>query len=524
MTLLIASILVDRVTEAEERSRRSWEAGADAVELRIDTFEDPPVALNAFLKAYRDRTWIVTCRSREEGGHFRGDTMDRVSSLIAAARDSGALVDFEFADFARSSNIAQKVRLAVGGSDGQTGRLILSAHDFHGVPSQGVEQTAAKIETVPGVAAVKVAYLANTIHDTFAALDAMHSMGERVCAIAMGEAGVWTRILAKKLGAFAGYAALDVEGATAPGQLTVDKMIRQYRWREITPATRVFGVIGDPVAQSISPQLFNAWFTETGFDGVYVPLLTRLDAANASGSENGGSVPRFLNACRSRPWLDIGGFSVTKPHKVAAFQFLGERADRTSQWIGAVNTITVQPDGFRGFNTDSYAALDSLCGALRCTRADLAGLTVDVLGNGGAARAVLSALREFGCRCTIYARNTDGLVELAEYFSARAAPWNERVSRTGEVLINCTSVGMSPAVHESPMPPESLHGCRLVFDLIYNPSQTRLLRDASARGAATLNGVDMFVRQAAMQFELWTRLRPSLERAREFVETRTSAK
>ena len=138
-------------------------------------------------------------------------------------------------------------------------------------------------------------------------------------------------------------------------------------------------------------------------------------------------------------------------------------------------------------------------------------------GAGGAARAVLAGLRYYGCPVTIYARAPQKVEAVARAFDCRLKRWEERRSRTGVVLVNCTSVGMWPETAASPMPPAALDGCRLVFDLIYNPLETRLLKDATARGAGTLNGLEMFLRQAALQFELWTSKKPGVLQVRDSI-------
>jgi shikimate dehydrogenase len=205
------------------------------------------------------------------------------------------------------------------------------------------------------------------------------------------------------------------------------------------------------------------------------------------------------------------------PHKTAALEWVGAGADHLATSIGALNTIVIRVGRACGHNTDCHAAIDSAVAALGCERGDLAELSVDVLGSGGAARAVLAGLSDYGCRVTVYGRSVENTHRLAERFNAQPASWAERVNREGALLINCTRVGMWPAVDESPMPAESLGGCRLVFDLIYNPLETALLRDTRSIGSTALNGLDMFIRQAAMQYELWTAQSPDTELARELI-------
>ncbi|UCC31194.1 MAG: type I 3-dehydroquinate dehydratase [Phycisphaerales bacterium] len=507
MTLLVTSIAPDSLEELKWRAEQAWAGGTQAVEVRIDTFSGGPEELAAYLRAHNDHTWIVTCRSADEGGHFRGDTMERVSLLMKAARGTDAYVDFELADWRRSSNIRQKVGLASAKTDASGHRLILSAHDFSGVPPN-LAELAHEMCNASGAAGGKIAYRAGRICDSFDALDLMHRHGAMLSAVAMGEDGLWTRVLAKKLGGFATYCSLDAASATAPGQITLDEMIHRYRWSEIDSSTRVFGVIGDPVAHSMGPLLFNRWFADAGINAVYLPLHL---------TGKGDCLQRFLDGCRDRPWLDIGGLSVTIPHKMAALDWLGDRADHMARGIGALNTVSFCAGETGGFNTDCYAGVSSVAGALGVTRGDLVGVSVDLLGTGGAARALLYGLSMCGCKVTVYGRSRDKTHRLGDHFGARPAAWENRTHRTGEVLVNCTNVGMWPDLDVSPMPADSLEGCRLVFDLIYNPLETRLLKDAAAAGTKTLSGLDMFVRQAAMQFMLWTSISPDTRYAPDLI-------
>jgi len=513
MTLLIASIFAESVEEAATRSAAAWEKGADAVEVRIDCFRDAPADLAAFLGKHRQRTWIVTCRGAAEGGTCVDDATTRAARVAEAVRGTGAFVDFELADW-RDWKQARDILLAALGNGSTSARLILSVHDFTGVPPDVGALVDEALRAGTSVVA-KAAYSGAHICDSFAALDVMHDHGRKAIAICMGEEGSWTRVLAKKLGAFASYAAPSPQKSTAPGQWTIDDLRGLFRWREIDADTKVYGVLGDPVAHSMSPALFNRWFAECGLNAVYLPLRVR--------PEDGG-LTRLLDGCARRPWFDIGGFSVTIPHKASALSWAGETADPMSRGIGAANTLCFGPGGAAAYNTDCYAAISSLTEALGCARADLAGLSVDVLGAGGAASAILFGLCEFGCRATVYGRAPDACKRLTERFGCAARPWEDRVRRTGEVVINCTPAGMWPEVNATPLPADALQGCRLVFDLVYRPLQTKLLADAAAAGCQTLSGLDMFVRQAVTQFELWTGRSPDGAGALEFLKRRISTK
>ncbi len=503
MTLLVASLFGESVEDATTGAQAAWNLAADAVELRIDDFQGDPSALAVFLRKNPDRTWIVTCRGATEGGRSKLSSMERATLVSRIVEGTDAIVDVELADWQHNPDVRKTIEAAIGSKTPKP-RLILSSHREQPDAMDLAPQINKTLDENQH-AVVKAAYTAKHISDAFAALDAMHDHNRRCMAIAMGEEGAWTRVLAKKLGAFASFASLTSDAPTASGQWTIRELRDHFGWERINAGTRVFGVIGDPVSHSFGPLLFNHWFAKHDVNAVYLPFPVR----------NGKTgLAAFLRECEERPWLDIGGFSVTIPHKSSALAWLADAADPMSQGIGAVNTICLGPDGPMGYNTDCYAAVGSLCDALGCDNSNLADISVDVLGAGGAARAVLYGLHEFGCRVTVFARSPDSVRLLTEQFSCTIRPWNERIHRTGEVVINCTPLGMHPGIDATPLPPQALARCRLAFDLIYRPNPTRFLNDASAAGCRTLSGLDMYLRQAAMQFELWTGKRPCLTTAR----------
>ncbi len=502
MTLLVASMFVSELDALEDRCALAWSAGADAIELRIDRYLGPPEPLAAFLRRHGGRHWIVTCREGEGTSSSIEDTRRRVETLHAATAGTSSWIDLDAADLAVLREARHENAAA---DDPNNGRVIVSHHDFTKMPANPDDLTRRLLADSPsGIA--KIAYAARSAEDGFAALDVLRPSAPRLTAVAMGESGLWTRVLAKKLGAWATYAAAETQSPTAPGQIDVHRMIQEFRWRNIGPETKVYGLLGDPVAHSLSPRLFNAWFADEGMDAVYVPLPV------TTGEEG---LRRFLGEALRRPWLDFAGFSVTVPHKQAALHWLGDRADRTAQGVGAVNTIVINGGSAVGHNTDVHAAVDVIAAALKCRKTELAGITVDVLGTGGAARAVVDGLTDFGARVTVYGRSPDRTQALAHAFHAAAAPWESLPACNGQVIINGTTVGMWPHVDDSPLSADGLRNARLVFDLIYNPAETKLLRLARDAGACTVNGLEMFLRQAAMQFALWTQRFPDLDRGRE---------
>ncbi|MCG3129411.1 MAG: Shikimate dehydrogenase (NADP(+)) [Phycisphaerae bacterium] len=513
MTYLIASIPVQNVEAAAEAVRRAAQAGADGVELRIDGYDGDIGGLRRLMAEHPGLTWVVTCRSADEGGQYPGDTMQRVSRLIEMARGTGAWVDFELTDWERSANIRQKVLLAAGGvaeQDGHAGatgktpeaprrRLILSAHEFQ----RSMTDARSRVERISAgghAAAAKVAWMPADISDNFAAFDLLRdaaagAFGDlRVTAICMSEEGVLSRVLARKLGAFATYAGVDAASATAPGQLSVPELCGLYRWGRIDASTRFYGVIGDPVAHSQSPAFFNARFEADGVNAVYLPLRVR----------GGDALRRFIEGLRRRPWLDVGGFSVTIPHKEAALALADEAGDALTRRIGAANTLVWRDGRVVAYNTDAAAALDSIAARMNWLPEDFHGVTADVLGCGGAARAVVAALADRGCRVRIYARDGRRASALAKDFDGEAFGWEQRLRSDGQLLINATRVGMTPDEHDTPMPPDALAGRTLVFDLVYTPPETRLIRETAAAGAPALGGLDMFQRQAEAQYAIFS--------------------
>jgi shikimate dehydrogenase len=270
----------------------------------------------------------------------------------------------------------------------------------------------------------------------------------------------------------------------------------------------LFGVIGWPVAHSMSPLLHNAAFEWAGVDGVYLPLP--IDPRDRV-------LEDFLDGCLANEWLDAAGFSVTVPHKSRVLAYLGDRVDEVARRIGAVNTLVVSDAGYRGCNTDYCGALDALTEGLGCERNDLRGTAIDLLGAGGAARAVVAGLREYGCDVTLSNIIPQDAAALAEELGCNVRAWGQRDRGSGSILVNCTSVGMWPAADETPFPADALGRYEAVFDVVYNPMRTRLLRDAAGTGCRIISGVEMFVHQAAEQFRLWTGREPDKRLMRDLV-------
>ena len=329
-------------------------------------------------------------------------------------------------------------------------------------------------------AIAKTAYQANHINDCFEAFDILKKYGKKAIAICMGQAGIISRIIAKKLDAFLTFASVEENQETAPGQLTIEKMKKLYRFDTINSKTEFFGVIGDPVEHSIGPVVHNACFEAEKMNRVYLPLLV-------TGGQR--EFNEFLDNVTARGWLDFRGFSVTIPHKTNALEYArakGEYIEPLAVKIGAVNTLTI---GFNeritGYNTDYAGAMDALTSAIGIKRKQLHSKTVAVIGAGGAARAIIAGLADVGAKVTIYNRTVSKAHNLAAEFGCHSAGLEEIEKLDAEIVINCTSIGMYPKVDASPVPIKCLKKDMVVFDTVYNPMETLLLKQAKQAGAKT---------------------------------------
>ena len=494
-TRLICALTATNAATMRSDMFAAAEAGADAVELRLDYLDPRPGRQDiADLLAGAPIETIVTCRPTAEGGRFTGNEPDRLAILAEALRHGADWVDVE-------ATVPPHYR------PGPDGRVILSRHDFKRCPSD-LDALAARLDG-SDTAVSKIAFAAAGPEDALRAFDVLGRCSKPTLALAMKEAGVISRILAGKFGAFGTFAALSPGAESAPGQPTIAELIDLYRVKQLTAATEIYGVIGCPVAHSMSPAIHNAAFAAAGMDACYVPLLIQ------PGEDD---FRRFMDALLARPWLDWRGLSVTIPHKEHALRYVGAGAcDELAVRIGAVNTITIAPDGtLAGDNTDYAGAIDALCAGMGIPREDLAGRSAAVIGAGGVARAIVAALAHYGCEVVIYNRTVERGRRLAEEFGAAAFGLDKLDQLDAEIVINCTSVGMRPNVDRSPL--ASIPPCvSAVFDTIYNPVETMLIRHARAAGCAAITGLDMFVNQAVAQFERWTAMPAPREVMREVV-------
>jgi 3-dehydroquinate dehydratase/shikimate dehydrogenase len=457
-------VTVSGRTMAELRKRRDEVTDADLIELRVDLAEDP--SASAAL-AGRATPVVFTCRAAWEGGGFRGSEEERHRLLAEAQRLGADYVDVEwragFDDVVSSRH----------------GRgVVLSMHDFAGVPPDLGDRVRSMRST--NAAVVKVAVMAHRLSDCLPLREIAHPPGNGTVVIAMGDAGIATRVLASRFGSAWTFAGDGV----APGQLPVERLRRELAFDRVSAASAVYGVVGRPILHSLSPAMHNAAFRAAGIDAVFVPFA----AAD------------FADFVTFAEALDVAGSSVTAPFKLDAFAHATAR-DAISARIGSANTLKRSDGEWSVRNTDVAGFLEPLE-----ARLPLAGRRATVLGAGGAARAVVEALTSAGARVTIAARNRRRAVDLATPVGASVGEWPPAAG-SWDVLVNATPLGTTPDVDETPLPGGPFGG-ELVYDLVYNPRQTRFLREARAAGCRTIEGLDMLIAQAERQFEWWTGHRP----------------
>ncbi|HBO45975.1 MAG TPA: shikimate dehydrogenase [Planctomycetaceae bacterium] len=455
--------------------RHLVEQGAKMVELRLDYIRGD-VNIPRLL-ADRPCPTLISCRREIDGGRFTGDEQQRQLLLRTAIAEGVDYIDLE-------EDIAGSIPRF-----GKTKRVV-SLHDFRKTPDDLDEVHRRLSRFDPDI--IKIATMANRPHDNVRMLDLVRRSEIPTVGLCMGDIGVPTRILAGRFGAPFTFATFSHERSLAPGQLSFDEMVQTYHYDQINEQTEVYGVIADPIGHSLSPLIHNAAFAERGMNRIYLPMRVPRE-----------DVRTFLAEADQ---LGVKGLSVTIPHKEAVLEML-TGSDGIVQGIGACNTIVFQEGERIGYNTDYRAAMESLeeaLGGVQGDRNPLVGKTALVLGAGGVGKAIAFGLIRRGATVIL----TDGQTRIAERLAARlqcqTIDWPKRHTVSADILINGTPIGMHPNVDETPFPKHHLRPAMVVFDAVYNPESTLLVKDARSRNCRVVTGVDMFVRQACLQFKLFT--------------------
>ena len=477
MSLICVTLACESSEQLRARHAALVAEGCKLVEYRLDFL--PRTTDFAALVAARPGPIIATIRRPEDGGRWTADEEERreiLRSLVAAGAE---YVDFE-PDAARAIP-----------RSGATKRIV-SMHDFKTTPTDLASIHARLADCDADV--VKLAVMAERATDVFRVLRLMREASTPTVGLCMGEFGMPSRVMGAKFGAPFSYSAPSDGEAVAPGQIGFQRMRDLYRYESIRAATPFFAVIGDPIGHSKSPLIHNAAIAAAKLDGCYVPFRVSPD-----------DLKQFLVEA---PAFGIRGLSITIPHKEAAMA-RATRLDPAAATIGAMNTLVYENDEDEnrfdafGYNTDEPGAMESLEAAAG-RAGSLAGKRALVMGAGGAAKGIVFGLVRRGAIVTVVNRNRERADELAMSLKCEVVDWDRRGEVAYDVLVNCTPLGMYPKVDDTPLPAESLHSGAIVFDTVYNPTETRLLREARQRGCEIVVGTEMFLRQAVWQFRYFT--------------------
>ena len=485
-------ICASRASEIAGAMQQATDVG-DLIELRLDYLQQTERdAVMGLLPEYlnrADRSIILTLRSPDQGGQTSIDHEARHNFW----RSFGDLPTNGFADleldlvndFARE-NADQKPRV-------DWRQVICSHHDFKGVPAD-LERVYEQMAATPA-GIIKIAVQANDATDCIPVFRLLDRARREMIAIAMGPAGIMTRLLGPSRGSFLTYGSLDDASANAPGQLTAKEMREIYGIDRIDRETKIFGIIGNPVSHSLSPHIHNAAFEAAKFNAVYIPFEV--------GDAN--DFMRWMVQPRSREmdW-NLRGLSVTAPHKLTVMERL-DWIEPSAKEMRAVNTIVLRDDELHGYNTDAIGFISPLRGKF----GSLKHARCAIIGAGGAARAALWALNSEGAQVTLFARDPALAEFFAPQFSAECKSIADASFNGFDVVINATPLGAcGERENETPVTTEKLRGVRLAYDLVYNPLETRFLREARAAGCETVSGLEMLIAQAVEQFKLWTGREP----------------
>ena len=452
------------------------------IEFRLDSLPRPAAALpkiKAFLAEHGKVTAIGTCRRKPHGGHFEGTLNQELDILLKAARAGCRIIDLEVesAEEAPPEQF-EKFRAALRFAGAA---LLISFHDFS--RTRGLEDAADHIAFFePDI--VKVVSTAQTLADNLVVLRLLEDRSAKssIVAIAMGEEGLVSRVLGPREGSAFTFASLQDGTETAPGQVSAHTLRSLYRIHKLNAETRIFGVAGNPIAHSLSPLMHNTAFRSKGVNAVLLPLKVR-------------ALSDLLTLTLELP---LCGVAVTMPLKQEVMPHLAHM-DPLTERIGACNTLRVAADGkLYGFNTDVAGVVRPLQ-----KRIKLRGARVAVLGAGGAARAAVFGLVDQGAEVFVINRTHQHAVSLAKAAGASALKHAQLAKQHFNVLINSTPCGMAGSSQALPLAENELNA-GLVFDMVYNPLETPLLKLAKSRGIPVINGLEMFVQQGARQFEIWT--------------------
>jgi len=499
---------------------------ADFIELRMDLIGGGNLAkLIAAARAQsRSIKIIVTCRKKEEAapakaaaraGSLVKHTTEKKMALLKEAIELGAdFIDIELAEGSRAINELQSLCAKKGSKT----KIIVSYHNLKETPVltglKEIFHQCAKFKP----AIVKIVTTAKTVEDNLTTLNLIpyaQKRSQKIISLCMGDKGVISRVVAPLMGNYLSFATLSRGGQSAPGQFTFDEMkqinelLKSSQTARIAPVLsprkaepRNFILLGNPVAQSLSPLMHNTALQKMGITGNYSAFC----------------VQDLRGAIQGMKAMNIRGASVTIPFKVAVMEYLDDLDDDALE-IGAVNTIVNNKGRLTGCNTDWRGLILTLKEAM-----PVKNKTFVIIGAGGTARAAIYGIIKEGGFPIVVNRSPERGIIIANKFGCPFYPLSEIGDIKADCLINTTPVGMYPQENKSPVKAAATVAYQYVVDVIYNPLKTKLLADAEKNDCHIISGLDMFVHQGAEQLRLWTGKEPPRKLMKKVILERLTAK
>ncbi|KYC49020.1 MAG: Shikimate dehydrogenase [Candidatus Methanofastidiosum methylothiophilum] len=487
--MITASIMPSSQKEATTLLEKALEKG-ELAEIRIDLISD--LNLLEISNKYDKNRIIITNRKKDEGGSFEGSESERISPLVEALKIGFGFIDIESSSIDSLHNLISKKR-----EYNSKTNIIISYHNFEETP-HNLKEILLQMENQDHDIIKIVAY-AKDISDNLTIKDLLSPrsrQSKKVISFLMGEKGEISRILCTSWGSYTSYAPLKGVGKTAPGQIPIEFLNDVYRVNSINSNFDIYGLIGNPVKESIGYYVHNKLFSYYNMNAVYLNFLV-------------DDLDRFMDSFKGQ----FKGLCATMPFKEKIIPYLNI-IDPMAQKIGAINTIKKSNEGLFGTNTDWIGAVYSI---EKLT--SINNKKVLILGAGGAGKAIAFGIKNRQGEVIIANRDKKKAIELSKNLGVETVLWEDRNDAEFDILVNATKIGMKPEENNCPMEDsffaKDLSGIT-VFDAVYSPIETRLLMKSREQGAKIANGLDMYIGQAMAQFELWTGIKPSPEKMEEF--------
>lgn len=458
MTQIVAIIYGPTIAKAKEQLEKAATEGADLAEIRLDRFESE--ALEEISKLPRSLPLIFTFRKKAHGGECELEEPERLALFARCLEAEPAYCDIETDTELVFFESVKKKHPKI--------KIIGSFHDLEKMPP--LEETLDHMQK-PHVSHYKLAVSAQSASDALKLLLFAREKDQLTC-IGLGDAGRITRILGPLFGTEFCYAPIEKEDALF-GQVPLSDLHEIYRFRSLNPKTRIYALIGHPVEKSVGHLFHNKSFPK---DAVYVKI--NLDVPE---------LPFFFSLIRKLPFA---GLSVTMPLKELLGKFLTS-VEPDAAVIGSINTLKIEEEHWRGFNTDGKGALEALDRHMK-----VKGKQVVVLGAGGSARAIVYEAIQRGAKVTVLGRTPERRDALAKEFDCKAAGLEELGNLSFDILINSIPVDLLFDAKE--LPPKAV-----VMDIVYWEKETPLLKLAKERGCICIGGMEMFENQAKLQQKIW---------------------